>query len=115
MPSLLPRAAVLALVIGCSVYNTPEVTELPRPHASDSIVVSSPVKAHLLNGSTVVYRRGMVTRPGESLGGKSDRRQALRDEPNRSCRHTTPGHRGRCHDSHRAASPSGTPLPRGRP
>jgi len=107
MPSLLPRAAVLALVIGCTVYNTPEVTELPRPHASDSIVVSSPVKAHLLNGSTVVYRRGMVIRPGDSLGGKSDRRQALRDDPNRSCRHTTPGHRDRCDEWHSAASATG--------
>jgi hypothetical protein len=60
MPRLFPCAALPALVLGCTVYNTPEVTELPRPRASDSVAVLSYVKAHLLDGSTVVYRGGLV-------------------------------------------------------
>jgi hypothetical protein len=60
MPRLLRRAALPALVLGCTVYNTPEVTELPRPRASDSVAVSSYAKAHLVDGSTVVYRGGLV-------------------------------------------------------
>jgi len=54
------RAVGLALLASCTVYNTPKVSELPRPATADSVAVASPVKAHLLDGSTVVYRTGAV-------------------------------------------------------
>ena len=60
MPRLPARAVPLALFAACTVYNTPAVSELPRPGAGDSVSLTSPVKAHLLDGSTVVYRAGVL-------------------------------------------------------
>ncbi len=60
MSRLPARAVPLALIAACTVYKTPAVSELPRPSAGDSVAVASSVKAHLLDGSTVVYRAGVV-------------------------------------------------------
>ena len=60
MRHLSSRAVGLALLASCTVYNTPKVSELPRPATTDSVAVASPVKAHLLDGSTVVYRTGAL-------------------------------------------------------
>lgn len=60
MRDLPSRAVGLALLASCTVYNTPKVSELPRPATTDSVAVVSPVKAHLLDGSTVVYRTGVL-------------------------------------------------------
>lgn len=49
-------SVLLVILLGCTVYNTPAVTEVARPRPGDSVFVYTPVKAHLLDGSTVVYR-----------------------------------------------------------
>ena len=54
------RAIGLVVLVSCTVYNTPKVSEVPRPTATDSVAVASPVKAHLLDGSTVVFRTGVL-------------------------------------------------------
>ncbi len=57
---------VLAIsTTACFVFHRVEVKEVaPR----DAVVVTSPVKAHLKDGSTVVYAKG-VTVSGGSLRG----------------------------------------------
>ena len=50
---------VVLLLTACTVYNTPQVSEVPRPGLADSALVLTPVKAHLLDGSTVVFPRGI--------------------------------------------------------
>jgi hypothetical protein len=50
---------VLIALTACTVYTTPRVSEVPRPALTDSILVSTPVKAHLLDGSTVVFPAGL--------------------------------------------------------
>lgn len=52
-------ALALAAAAACTIYTTPSVSDVPRPSA-DSVTIASPVKAHLLDGSTVVYRAGIV-------------------------------------------------------
>jgi len=60
MPPPLIRAVGLAVIAGCTVYNTPTVWDVPRPHAGDYLKISVPAKAHLLDGSIVVYPAGLV-------------------------------------------------------
>lgn len=48
--------AVVLLVVACTVYGV-RVEELP-PHTP--VAVRSPVKAHLVDGSTIVFRRGVA-------------------------------------------------------
>ena len=60
MRHLSSRAVALAFFASCTVYNPPKVSEVPRPAATDSVAVASPVKAHLLDGSTVLYRAGVL-------------------------------------------------------
>lgn len=61
MSSRPARAVPLyAFLAACTVYKTPTVSEVPRPSAGDSVAVVSPLKAHLLDGSTVVYRAGVL-------------------------------------------------------
>lgn len=60
MQSFWRRSLVVVLVLAaCTVYNIPEGAEVPTPRATDSVLVSTPVKAHLLDGSTVVYPAGI--------------------------------------------------------
>src|SRR5512135_1417852 len=49
------RSITMAAIAGCTVYNTPSVTDNPLPARTDSVYVDAPVKAHLTDGSTVVY------------------------------------------------------------
>jgi len=63
--------AVTAMLTACIVYNTPEVSEIPRPALTDSVRVSAPVKAHLLDGSTVVYPAGIRVERGLVHGTRS--------------------------------------------
>ncbi|MEZ0335169.1 MAG: hypothetical protein ACAI18_14255, partial [Gemmatimonadales bacterium] len=49
---------LLSLLGGCFVVRHVSVTEVDR--AVDSVQVRTPVKAHLLDGSTVVYRSGVL-------------------------------------------------------
>lgn len=57
------RLMVLLLVIGasaCIISRGVQVTRVVRPtEAGDTVIVRSPVKAHLLDGSTVLFRQGM--------------------------------------------------------
>src|SRR5690242_21867300 len=53
--------AALALVGGCGhAFWRTEVVALTRPPAGliGPVAISSPVKAHLVDGSTVIFRRG---------------------------------------------------------
>ncbi len=52
-------AAVLMVLTACTVYNAPIVTTVPSPALTDSVLVSTPVKAHVLDGSTVVFPAGI--------------------------------------------------------
>ena len=56
--------AALVALTACTVYNTPRVSEIPHPAPTDSVLVSTPVKAHLLSGETVVYRAGIKVANG---------------------------------------------------
>src|SRR5262249_38281334 len=58
-PSVARVLAIVAALGACTVYNTPKVSEL-HPALTDSVLVSTPVKAHLLEGGTGVYRGGML-------------------------------------------------------
>src|SRR5690242_3241731 len=55
-------ALIIGPALACTVYNAPTVFEVPRPQPGDSVTVNSPVRAHLLDGHTVVYRTGMFAR-----------------------------------------------------
>jgi hypothetical protein len=50
---------VTVFLTACTVYNMPRVHELPRPGEAESVLVTTPVKAHLLSGATVVYVDGI--------------------------------------------------------
>ena len=50
------------VVVACTVYGRPNVLEVPRPHPGDSVQVTSPVRAHLFDGQTVLYRKGILVR-----------------------------------------------------
>jgi hypothetical protein len=52
---------LLALVVSaCFIYRNIVVESVERPVApGDSVVVRTPVKIHLIDGSTIVFRRGM--------------------------------------------------------
>lgn len=53
---ILPLAFVLS---ACFIYRTVQVESVERPATpADSVVVTTPLKAHLIDGSTVVFRRG---------------------------------------------------------
>jgi hypothetical protein len=51
----------LAFVVSaCFIYRNVKVETIERPAtAGDSVVVTTPVKVHLIDGSTIVFRRGM--------------------------------------------------------
>jgi len=68
---------VAASLCACTVYRFPEVHELPRPIPPESVVVSTPVKVHLLSGATVVYPRGLRVVNGLLLN-PSPRQRPLR-------------------------------------
>lgn len=51
--------AVSMLLTACTVYNAPLVKSVPSPALTDSVLVSTPVKAHVLDGSTVVFPAGI--------------------------------------------------------
>jgi len=54
---LLPLAFVLS---ACFIYRNVQVLSVDRPATTgDSVTVATPVKAHLIDGSTVVFRRGV--------------------------------------------------------
>jgi hypothetical protein len=63
---------LLLLVSGCLIFQVGSVStdDIEDPRAAQQI--GSPVKAHLLDGSTVVYRRG-VTVAGDTLYGQGVR------------------------------------------
>ena len=47
-------------VSACFIYRNVKVETIERPAtADDSVVVTTPVKVHLIDGSTIVFRRGM--------------------------------------------------------
>lgn len=72
-------ASLTVALVGCTVYNTPNVSEVTRPAPRDSVHVSTPVKAHLLDGSTVVYPAGIEVVQGNiySAVGKASFRYGL--------------------------------------
>lgn len=57
---------VLVAVSACFISRRVTVVEVDR--AADSVQVRSPVKAHLLDGSTVVYRHGVQVAAGRLTG-----------------------------------------------
>lgn len=64
---------VFLVLVACTVYQTPQAHELPRPQLADSTWVYSPVKAHLLDGSTVVYPSGILVSAGTVHGRATGR------------------------------------------
>jgi hypothetical protein len=59
-----PRAAAVCalatcVVAACIYYKTPTTRAVPVPRAPDSIAVTTPVKAHLLDGTTIVFHDGV--------------------------------------------------------
>jgi hypothetical protein len=63
---LLPLALVLS---ACFIYRNVQVLPVERPGAAgDSVIVATPVKAHLFDGSTVVFRRGVLVVGGMVSG-----------------------------------------------
>jgi hypothetical protein len=66
------RPAILAIVLttvtgsACFIVRQVSVVEVDR--AADSVRVETPVKAHLLDGSTVVYRKGVLLAAGRLRG-----------------------------------------------
>ena len=59
-------AVGLLLAVGCVIRRV-RVDEVRAP-ISDSLQVSTPVKAHLLDGSTVLYGNGVLVRQGRLVG-----------------------------------------------
>ncbi len=62
-----PLLAALTFVAACFIVKRVDVAEV-RAGASDSVEVRSPVKAHLLDGHTVVYPAGVRIARGRLLG-----------------------------------------------
>lgn len=66
------RCTILAAALAaCTVYNTPGVREVARPGPSDSALVATPVKAHLLDGSTIVFPAGIKVLRGTIYSAKA--------------------------------------------
>jgi hypothetical protein len=65
---MLPLVSLLLLLAtgACFIVRRPVVAEVDR--AADSVRVRSPVKAHMLDGSTVVYPKGMLLAAGRLTG-----------------------------------------------
>lgn len=52
---------VSLLVAGCiNIFWRTDPVRVPRPDAAQPVTVSSPLKAHLANGSTVIFRKGAI-------------------------------------------------------
>jgi hypothetical protein len=79
LPRALRAASILLLpTLGaCFVVRRVSVTEVNR--TADSVQVRTPVKAHLIDGSTVVYRKGVLVRGGRLTGRGMRYDLALRD------------------------------------
>jgi hypothetical protein len=58
--------ALLLAVAGCFIVRGVSVVEVSR--TTDSVQVRTPVKAHLVDGSTVVYREGVLVARGQLTG-----------------------------------------------
>src|SRR5512143_3790391 len=66
----MPRRALLlalTLLTGCFVIRRVRVDEMRAP-VRDSVQVSTAVKAHLLDGSTVLYDNGVTVRQDRLVG-----------------------------------------------
>jgi len=72
-------ALITGPALACAVYGNPEVFEVPRPAAADSVEVTTAVRAHLLDGQTVFFRHGMMARRDTlyALGDTTARRYGL--------------------------------------
>jgi len=68
--------ALLVPLLSCVVVRHTDVSRLERPATGETTAVQSPVKAHLLDGSTVVYRVG-VTLSHDTLAGTGVRYSLL--------------------------------------
>jgi hypothetical protein len=68
IPFRLTLAASLAAVTlpACFIAHQVSIEEVNR--SSDSVLVKSPVKAHLIDGSTILYRRGVTVVRGRLSG-----------------------------------------------
>lgn len=74
---VLPLAFALS---ACFIYRNVEVLPLDRPETpGDSVIVATPVKAHLVDGSTVVFRRGARVAGGIVSGEGTRYSLTLRD------------------------------------
>lgn len=77
------RRAVLPFLVvlsACLIYRNVKIDPIARPTtAADSVVVLSPVKAHLFDGSTVVFRRGVQVSGGTVSGAGMRYSLTLRD------------------------------------
>jgi hypothetical protein len=74
---VLPLAFALS---ACFIYRNVRVESLERPATpGDSVSVTTPVKAHLVDGSTVVFRHGVRVAGGTVWGAGTRYGLALRD------------------------------------
>lgn len=58
----IPYVLIAGAVWACTVYGRPTVFEVPRPQPADSVRVQTPVRAHLFDGETVFYPKGIFAR-----------------------------------------------------
>lgn len=58
------RVAIGAGLAACTIYETPKVVPILAPSTGDSVVVQSPVKVHLLDGSIATYPDGVIVARG---------------------------------------------------
>lgn len=70
---------LLVVVSACIISRGVQVEPVERPAAGDSVTVNSPVKAHLINGSTVLFSNGLRVAHDSAWGSGIRYDLALRD------------------------------------
>lgn len=56
--------ALTCVPLACTVYKRPEIVDVPKPGAGQSVTISSPVRAHLLSGETIQFEAGAIAEGG---------------------------------------------------
>lgn len=64
----LPLGLLLLLTAGACVFRSVAVRDVPTAGLQAPVAIGTPVKAHLLDGSTVIFRNGATVRPDSVVG-----------------------------------------------
>jgi len=73
---------LLVVVSACVISRSVQIRPLERPAGDDSVTVNSPVKAHLINGSTVLFHDGLRIAHDSAWGSGIRYDLMLRDSTN---------------------------------